>query len=167
MTEIRFYHLLRKPLERALPELLEKCLQRGWRAVVMAGSEQRVEDLSRHLWTYSDQSFLPHGSAADGNPQRQPVWITDSDENPNASTVLFLTDGASSTRAAEYDLVCEVFDGNDPDAVTAARSHWRAYTADGHVLAYWQQDDSGRWVEKQRIDPGGDRSDTAEPEGGA
>ncbi len=145
MTEVRFYHLLRKSLEQALPELLEKCLERQWRAVVMAGSEERVEALTRHLWTYQERSFLPHGNARDGHAADQPVWLTTADDNPNSASVLFLTDGAVSDRAGDYDRVCELFDGNDAQAVEAARGRWRAYRAAGHTLTYWRQTDRGGW----------------------
>ncbi len=150
MSEIRFYHLQRKSLEQALPELLEKCHGRGWRAVVMASSEERVESLTQHLWTYDDRNFLPHGNARDGSAEHQPIWLTAMDENPNGATVLFLVDGARSYDVAGYDLVCEVFDGNDDDAVTAARQRWTEYRKDGHALAYWQQGDKG-WEQKQTV----------------
>jgi len=145
VTEVRFYHLLRKSLEQALPELLEKCLERRWRAVVMAGSEERVEALTQHLWTYRERSFLPHGNARDGNPADQPVWLTVLDENPNAAGVLFLTDGAVSAQSGDYDLVCELFDGNDAQAVEAARGRWRAYRGAGHEVTYWRQTERGGW----------------------
>lgn len=150
MTEIRFYHLQRKSLEQALPELLEKCHDRGWHAVVMAGSDERVESLAQHLWTYNDRSFLPHGSARDGAAEQQPIWLTARDENPNNATVLFLVDGARSLDVAGFDLVCEIFDGNDEDAVASARERWRAYREASHSLAYWQQGERG-WEQKQTV----------------
>lgn len=148
MTEIRFYHLRRTRLEDALPQLLERSLARGWRAVVMAGSADRVERLNRHLWTYNERSFLPHGAASDGHAADQPVWLTDREENPNAARVLFLTDGARAAALDDYERVCEVFDGQDEAAVAEARTRWRAYKAAGHTVTYWQQDESGRWQER-------------------
>ena len=157
MTEIRFYHLQRTSLERALPELLEKCHERSWHAVVMAGSEERVESLTQHLWTYHDRSFLPHGNARDGSAEQQPIWLTAMDENPNGATVLFLVDGARSYNVAGFDLVCEVFDGNDSDALAGARERWREYRDSGHALAYWQQGESG-WEQKQSVGTGSTNS---------
>ena len=145
MTEIRFYHLTRTSLEQALPQLLEKALERGWRAVVMAGTDARVEALNQHLWTYKERSFLPHGSAKDGFAARQPVWLTSADENPNGAHVLFLVDGAATQDPAAFPLVAEIFDGSDPDAVQDARRRWKAYRQAGHELTYWKQDDRGRW----------------------
>lgn len=148
MTDIGFYHLTRTPLERALPRLLEKVVAAGMRAVVVAGSADRVEALNGALWTYDPGSFLPHGSARDGNAADQPIWLTDADDNPNAATMLVLVDGATSPRLAAYQRCLDLFDGNDPDAVAAARARWTAAKAAGHGLTYWQQTESGGWQSK-------------------
>src|SRR3546814_7360678 len=99
----------------------------------MAGWTERVEHLNAHLWSYDDRGFLPHGSKTDGHADRQPVWLTDSDENPNGAQVLFLTEGACSRKLEYFDLVCELFDGRDDEAVAAARGRWRAYKDQGHT----------------------------------
>ena len=143
MTEIGFYHLRASPLDRALPQLLEKAYAGGHRIVVLAGSGERVEHLNSLLWTYSDDTFLPHGSAKDGNPDQQPIWLTVNDENPNAATMLVLVDGASSSKLAEYKRVCDMFDGNDEAALAAARARWKAAKEAGHSLTYWQQTEKG------------------------
>jgi DNA polymerase-3 subunit chi len=148
VSDIRFYHLQRKSLEDALPELLEKILERGSRAVVMAGSEERVEALNARLWSYSQRGFLPHGSARDGRAADQPIWLTVAEENPNGADVLLLTDGATSCAVADYKICCELFDGNDEAAVGTARARWAAYKAQGHALTYWQQGETGRWEKK-------------------
>ena len=148
MTEVAFYHLQHSPLEKALPKLLEKTLEAGKRAVVMAGSEARVEALNGVLWTYDQDSWLPHGSPRDGNADAQPVWLTTDDENPNGARFLFLTDGATSEHVGDYERCFELFDGNDSAAVEAARGRWSGYKDAGHTLAYWQQNEAGRWEEK-------------------
>lgn len=148
MTEVRFYHLQRRTLEQALPKILEKVLERNWRAVVLAGSPERVDALNQHLWTYDPATFLPHGSARDGFADQQPVWLTAEDENPNGATVLVLVDGVTSDRLGSYDLVCDLFDGNDDEAVLAARDRWKACKAAGHGLTYWQQNDRGGWEKR-------------------
>ena len=145
MTEVRFYHLTRTRLENALPQMLERTLQRGQRAVVRAGSDERVEALNAWLWTYKDRSFLPHGSAQDGHPALQPIWLTVADENPNGAAVLFLTDGTTSGHLKDYDLCADLFDGNDETAVAAARERWRACAKAGHEVTYWRQTERGGW----------------------
>ncbi|MGE0154087.1 MAG: DNA polymerase III subunit chi [Reyranellaceae bacterium] len=150
MTEVGFYHLTRSTLEQTLPRLLEKALQGGARCLVMAGSPERVEALNAHLWTYDPNSFLPHGSARDGNAAKQPVWLTDMDENPpaNAATMLFLTDGARSDNVGKYVRCFELFDGRDESAVAKARERWKQYRDAGHSVAYWQQNERGGWEKK-------------------
>ncbi|MGH7032527.1 MAG: DNA polymerase III subunit chi [Stellaceae bacterium] len=147
MTEIGFYHLKTTPLERALPRLLERALKESHRAVVLAGSSERIDHLNQVLWTYEDASFLPHGSARDGNAARQPVYLTAEEANPNQAGMLVLIDGADAKDVAAFQRVCDMFDGNDEAAVEAARQRWRAAKAQGHVLTYWEQTPSG-WVKR-------------------
>ena len=148
MTDIGFYHLTGTPLERALPKLLEKVLQSGKRAVVMAGSEERVESLNATLWSYRQDSFLPHGSVRDGNTEAQPVWLTAKDENPNGASILILSDGASSESIASFERCLEMFDGRDEAAVAEARVRWKSYQEAGHSVVYHQQTETGGWERK-------------------
>lgn len=148
MSEILFYHLERRPLEAVLPALLEKSLERGWRCVVECGSPERRDALDAHLWTYSEASFLPHGTDAQPQPERQPVLIATSDANPNGATVRFLVDGVALPDPAPYERLVYLFDGRDDEQVAAARERWKEAKALGAALTYWQQDESGRWVRK-------------------
>ncbi len=145
---VDFYHLSSSPVERTLPQLLERILKTGERAVVMAASQDRLEALSNTLWTYSPNSWLPHGSVKDGFAAQQPVWLTDNDENPNGAKFLVLMDGMSSSRMGEYDRCLDIFDGNVEPMREAARDRWKAAKAAGHELRYWQQDEVGKWAEK-------------------
>jgi DNA polymerase III subunit chi len=148
MTEVLFYHLDRQPLERVLPDLLEKCLERGWRAVVQVGSEERRDALDAHLWTYREEGFLPHGTVKDGSADAQPVWLTVGPENPNRATVRFLADGVDMAEITAYARVVVLFDGNDEDAVQRARASWKTVKAEGHEATYWQQSERGRWEKR-------------------
>jgi DNA polymerase-3 subunit chi len=157
MTEILFYHLLRQPLERVLPTLIEKSLERGWRVVVQAGSQERVEALDAHLWTFRDDSFLPHGDSHDPNAHQHPVLLTADEGNLNGAAVRFLVDGAPvPADAAAYARIVLIFDGEDVDAVTAARERWNAAKAEGFEATYWQMDGEGRW---RKLDDRGQRTD--------
>jgi DNA polymerase-3 subunit chi len=148
MTEIRFYHLQQTPLERALPDMLQKAVNDGRRVVVRSGDPGMVERLNETLWTFRPDSFLPHGSAKDGFAGDQPVWLTGADENPNGAQVLILTHGAASDNIAGFDLCCEMLDGTDDAAVAAARQRWKIYKEAGHSLTYWQQNERGGWDKK-------------------
>ncbi|CAO4185022.1 DNA polymerase III subunit chi [Methylorubrum aminovorans] len=149
MTEILFYHLQRQPLEKVLPSLVEKSLERGWQAAIQTVSEERLQALDDGLWTYTDESFLPHGTDRDTDAATQPVVLTLRETNPNAASIRFLVEGAGLPEDAEsYQRICILFDGTDTDALLHAREQWRGAKAAGHAVAYWQQDESGRWTKK-------------------
>ncbi|KAB1072632.1 DNA polymerase III subunit chi [Methylobacterium planeticum] len=149
MTEILFYHMQRQPLEKVLPNLLERSLERQWRAAIQAASEERLQALDDHLWTYSDDSFLPHGTDRDTDAPTQPVVLTLRDANPNAASIRFLVEGADlPPDAGSYARICILFDGTDQEALLRAREQWREAKEGGHAVAYWQQDESGRWQKK-------------------
>lgn len=150
MTKVSFYHLLSAPLEQALPVLLEKSLAAGHRVVLMAGSRERVAYLDAHLWTYDPASFVPHGSARDGMEAQQPIFLTDTDENPNGADLLVLTDGVTSRHLGGFARCLNLFDGQDEQAVTQARAYWKEWGAAGHELIYYQQTERGGWQEKAR-----------------
>ncbi len=147
MSDIGFYHLIRTGAELALPALLGRTLKAGQRAVVMCGSEARVEALDAALWLCPDPDWLPHGTPASGNADLQPIWLTDRDEAPNGAKYLFLLDGADSLALGGFERVFDLFDGRDEEAVEAARTRFRTRKAAGHLLTYWQQTPKG-WEKK-------------------
>jgi DNA polymerase-3 subunit chi len=149
LAEVLFYHLTATPLEASLPELLERSLSRGWRVILRCGSEAGMAGLDAMLWTYRDEAFLPHGTAAAGNAAEQPVYLTLGDENPNGANVLMLVDGGRATvgEMAAFERACLIFDGHDERAVEAARADWRAVAAAGLPAKYWARE-RGRWVQK-------------------
>ncbi|MBL8543181.1 MAG: DNA polymerase III subunit chi [Hyphomonadaceae bacterium] len=146
MAELWFYHLERSELERALPPLLEKCLQRGWRALVRASTPERLEQLDEAIWTFRDDSFVPHGR--EGDPARQPVWLTLDAGNPNNAQALFLVDSAEPGDISTFERACLMFDGRDERALELARSRWKQAREAGVAASYWRESASGRW-EKQ------------------
>jgi DNA polymerase-3 subunit chi len=149
MTELLFYHLQGQTPEQVLPSLLQRSLERGWRVVVQASSDDRVDALDAHLWTWRDDAFLPHGSWREPDAAEHPIVLTVNEENPNGATVRFLIDGAAMpAEPGAYERLVLLFDGDDPDAVEAARKRWTEAKAAGIEATYWQVDDSGRWVRK-------------------
>jgi DNA polymerase III subunit chi len=146
VTEVFFYHLQTQPVERVLPVLLEKSLERGWRVVVHTSSEERVDALDVHLWTFREDSFLPHGTFREATVEHQPVLLTVKDHNPNGAAVRFLLDRAPMpVDAGGYERLVLIFDGGDEEAVAEARQHWQAAKTSGFAVTYWQADDNGRW----------------------
>jgi len=149
MAEVLFYHLTRSPLEATLPELLEKTLARGWRALVRGRRQDHLEWLDERLWVASDDGFLPHGLAGGAHDAAQPVLLTTAADNPNKADLLFLVDGAAATmdELGDFTRACILFDGNDEAALNDARAFWKQVVAAGLPAKYWSQE-SGRWQQK-------------------
>ncbi len=147
MAEIGFYHLTRSTIEQALPALLGRTLAAGQRAVVRCASHERVAALDTALWLCPEPDWLPHGTSQSGHADLQPIWLTTDDAAPNGARFLFLIDSTSSARLDQYQRVFDLFDGNDPAGLAAARDRWRAARAAGHQLTYWQQGARG-WEKK-------------------
>ncbi|GGO62453.1 DNA polymerase III, chi subunit [Roseovarius pacificus] len=144
-----FYHLTRRPLEATLPMLVGKALQAGWRVAVRGVDPGRMDWLDQKLWQGPEEGFLPHGLAGGPHDADQPVLLTTAPDMPNAAACLMTVDGAGvePDEVQRLERVCIVFDGNDPDAVQAARGQWKALTGAGCSAQYWSEE-SGRWEKK-------------------
>src|SRR6516225_1142102 len=150
MTEVLFYHLQNMSLESVLPPLLEKSLERGWRVVVQSTSQERADALDAHLWTYRDDSFLPHATWHSGDAQDQPIVLAVEEGNPNRANVRFLIDNANlPVDSQSYERVVLLFNGDDDDALKAARAAWTDCKSRGFEVTYWQADEQGRWRRRE------------------
>jgi len=145
--EVWFYHLERSSLDQVLPELLEKTLQRGWKALVRSQGADRIEHLDGWLWSYRDESFLPHGLEDEPESERQPILLTTGEGNPNKADALFLIDGAEAGALDAFTRCILLFDGQDETALATARKRWKEVKASGLPASYWRQAERG-W-EKQ------------------
>ena len=149
MAEVLFYHLSRSTLEDALPQLLLKTQERGWRAVLQGVTLERIEALDEHLWTFREESFLPHGLAGGPHEAEQPLVLTISEDNPNRATVRFFVEGAvPEGELGDYVRCVVMFDGEDEVQLAAARGAWKALKGEGHEVTYWQQTPQRRWEKK-------------------
>lgn len=149
MTEVLFYHLQNMTVENVLPPLLEKSLERGWRVVVQSSSEERADALDAHLWTYRDDSFLPHATWRVNDVADQPIVLAIEGANPNGANVRFLIDNAVLPEDSQgYERMVLLFDGDDPDALALARAAWTDCKARGFDVTYWQADERGRWQKR-------------------
>jgi DNA polymerase III subunit chi len=148
VTEVLFYHLQQTGVEQVLPSLLERSLERGWKANVRVGNEPQLEPLCAALWTYRDDSFLPHGTSEDGPLEQQPITLGCDQKNLNGAEVLFLVEGAVPEEIDGYQRCVLMFNGRDDEALDAARGHWKTLVTSEHDITYWQQNEAGGWEKK-------------------
>lgn len=149
LKDVRFYHLQRQPLEAVLPKLLERVLAADMRAVVKLPDEAMMDAVDQALWTYDPAAFLPHGTPAGGHAERQPVYLTTADENPNAATALVLVNAVPAPDdLGTYTRCLYMFDGQDDAIVAKARQDWKRFKTLADSVSYWQQKDRGGWEQK-------------------
>ena len=148
MTDVLFYHLTESKLEDALPPLIDKSVERGWQVAVQMREPARRDLLDAHLWTYREDSFLPHGTDEGEMADQQPVLLTVSSDNTNNASVRFFIDGAEAIDVGSYQRVVLMFDGYDQEQLESARAQWKRLKGEGHSLTYWQQTQDGRWEKK-------------------
>jgi DNA polymerase III subunit chi len=147
-VEVNFYHLTKDRLDTALPKLAARAYAQGMRTVIRAPNEARVQMLDQWLWTYEDDSFLPHGTSRNGHADLQPIYISADTEVPNGGKLLMLVDNRLDDDISNFDRCFYLFDGRDDDQVGAARSAWKQLKSQGLSLNYWQQSDVGKWEKK-------------------
>jgi len=150
MTRFDFYHLQKSPLEQVLPKLCEKAYATGKHIKILVGTEERVEFINSALWTYNEESFLPHGSKKDGFAEEQPIFISADEINENSADLLILTDGAMPNLSVlqNYERVLNIFDGTNDIALNNARQYWKEIKALNEELHYWQQNANGIFEQK-------------------
>jgi DNA polymerase-3 subunit chi len=148
MTDIRFYHMEQSTLDQALPAITMKAWQSGSRVLIKVPDKKEADRLNDLLWTFHPNVFLPHGVENDNHAERQPVLIAQSDDNRNEASILLLTNGCTSDKVSDFDMVCEMLDGRVDVHIKEARARWKAYKDAGHDLTYWQQDENGKWNKK-------------------
>lgn len=150
MSRIDFYHLQKQTLDEVLPKLVEKAYGTGAKIKIKVGNEARVEFINSLLWTYNEESFIPHGSKKDGFAKEQPIWLSSEDDNPNQSEMLFLVDGADIelSQIGNFSRIFNIFDGNNEVSLQQARDFWKSLSTTDNEKNYFQQDDNGRWNKK-------------------
>ena len=140
-----FYHLENGSIDQALPELLEKTLARGWRAMVRSTDPGRLAHLDAWLWTYRDDSFLAHGRGGAPNSSRQPILLTEGETAENSAQALFILDEPPAGLEA-YERCIVLFEGADEVALARARRLWTTYKAAGSTVSYWKQQETRGWT---------------------
>ena len=149
MPEIFFYHLEKTPMRQALPELLEKVVQRGWRAYVHGHEDDKIEALNAHLWAYRADSFLAHGQEGDDFAGRQPVLLGTSGDMVNAPQCYLSVSPVDMPDVSGMERCLIVFEGGDDEHLAWAQSTWKKLKGEGADLAYWKQNEQGRWERAQ------------------
>ena len=145
--EFWFYHLEASTVEGVLPGLLEKTLQKGWKALVKL-PEAQLSEMDDYLWAYKDDSFLPHGRDDEPMADQQPITLSAAAKTAEGHQAVFLLGGAEIENMGGVERCMVMINGRSEADVIKERSRWKALKAKGATLSYWQQTDRGGWEKK-------------------
>jgi len=140
-----FYHLESSTVEGVLPGLLEKTRQKGWRALVKLPQE-KLKEMDDYLWTYKDDSFLPHGRDDEPLSDRQPICLTSSAEQSGGAACVILLDQSDIAMEDAVVRCIILIDGQKSENVSHERLRWKRLKGEGAKMSYWQQNDRGEWT---------------------
>jgi DNA polymerase-3 subunit chi len=149
LTEVSFYQVMNATpasVDATLPILLEKVLSSGKTVVIKCPSVERMNRIDEALWSYKEESFLPHGTAEDEFKENQPIYLTTEDENPNHAEILVTVSGATSSDFSSYGRVLDMFEASDIQK-ESARGRWKDLKDKGYPLAYFAHE-NGKWSKK-------------------
>ncbi len=146
--EVSFYHLTSLPLERALPRLVEKIYATGAKVVIFFEHKEQLERIDEVLWTYGQMDFLPHGTFLEKYPEKQPIYLTTTDENPANASILIQIGQKVHSSFKSFTRIVDMFENSNPLSVQSARDRYKRYKQEGHTLTYWKQDAEGKWKQE-------------------
>ena len=145
--EYWFYHLEALTIEGVLPGLLEKTRQKGWRALVKM-PEAQLKEMDDYLWTYKDDSFLPHGRDDEPMADQQPITLSSNAATAAGHDAVFLLGGAEISDMTGVERAMVMINGRSQEDVQRERGRWKTLKDTGATLSYYQQNDRGGWKKK-------------------
>ncbi len=108
--------------------LLEKAYQRGHRVFVHCENQTDAEHLDECLWTFKDESFIPHHLQGEGPIPAPPVQIGHGPEPHGFNDILLNLSSTIPPFYSRFRRVIEIVSEN-PAAKEISRNHYREYRA--------------------------------------
>jgi DNA polymerase-3 subunit chi len=145
--EYLFYHHEASTIESTLPQFLEKCIIKNWRALIKTRVDHLVE-LEEFLWTFKANSFLPHGRDDQPRVQHHPIVLSSSAKTADSFQVVFLLAGSEIKKLNDVERCIIFIDGRSEKSTIYERSRWKKLKAEGEKLNYYKQNSNGEWIKK-------------------
>jgi DNA polymerase-3 subunit chi len=139
--EVNFYQAAEGNLIPLIIRLLEKVFASGMRCIFHSPLEERIRVIDKTLWTFSTNSFIPHGDGSLGFCDRQPMYLTSGIENPNGASILMLVDTFEHKKLNNFKKALLIFE--EEERVTEAKRLCEALKNNGENVNYWEQIQKG------------------------
>ncbi len=138
MTRIDFYVLARSARGDRLGltcRIAERAFGDGRRLLIHCPDQPLARQLDQRLWTYRDDSFLPHGLVGETNPALTPILISADGEPAGEDQVLINLGAEVPEFFGRFERLCEPLD-QDPVVLQSGRARWKYYQDCGYDLKH-------------------------------
>jgi len=135
MTRIDFYQLnpQRQRYDQVVCQLCQKAYDSKQFTLLLTQNQQQSKHLDQKLWTYSDDSFLPH----DGEESEDlvtPILVHDNPDPKGNRQLLINLSTSVPIYFAQFDRVIELV---TEDNKSQAREHYSYYKERGYPLNHF------------------------------
>jgi len=113
--------------------LIEKAHNRGHRVFVYCNHQQEAEKLDELLWTFKDDSFIPHNLLGEGPEPPPPVQIGFDKEPRGFNDILINMAASIPNFFTRFQRVMELVPASE-EAKIISREHYRYYRQQGSQL---------------------------------
>ncbi|MBM3579192.1 MAG: DNA polymerase III subunit chi [Alphaproteobacteria bacterium] len=109
--EINFYQT-DEAIGKSVAPLLLKVLSEKKKALIFSRNQVQLKEIDSALWNYGRNKFIPHALIFDRDfdPKRQPVLLTDKEENSNLADYLVFLDEPSQPFVSNFSRVFYFFE---------------------------------------------------------
>jgi DNA polymerase-3 subunit chi len=136
MTQVDFYILDEDTGENRQHyacRLTDKAYRQGRKVYIHTNSPGETQILDRLLWTFRDQSFVPHGISGSADLETTPVIIGDQEPPQQADDVLINLSPLVPSFFSRFQRVAEIVDQQE-EVKRSSREHYQFYRDRGYPL---------------------------------
>ncbi len=134
-TKIIFIDTEKYGKDKSLALATEKFYNLGEKILILTSSKERGEFLDDFLWTFKQQSFLPH-TFSEEIVKDEPIVITIAEKNLNGANVLILDAPVSTDFMKEFSYVVDFADRTTSSSLQESRKRFKKYKDTGLHVSY-------------------------------
>jgi DNA polymerase-3 subunit chi len=138
---INFYKVQNENFIKTICLLVEKAYQSNYKIIIKTSDSLLENEINKTLWTYSQKTFIPHGSSKDPLPEKHPIYITTGEENPNKANLKIFVNSIEPYKG-NFDKVLYIFLDN-PENNENSRALYENYKINGASTTYHIQETQG------------------------
>lgn len=141
--EINFYQC-DESLVKSIAPLMLRILEENKKALIFSRDAAQTKEIDDGLWSYGKNKFIPHVLISDKNfvMERQPILISNKDENANKADYLVLSEEVSPNFLSNFSRIFYFYDVLNIDNAKKAAANYKKVAS--KFNSYKKED--GKWI---------------------